>query len=407
MSIRQVNLSQINNAALRKAAEQVETTAGVGTKDGVLTTAEVDSALALAKTQPAKFGDIAALRSLRTFLVHMGDTPGAAPAASTISGGGYSPVGLQAGNMMGTVQKAKDTIMLNDMTRPDAVSTYFSVPSDKRMVEDRQSVVLPLEAKEIHLIELQYQDTRPLKDLEFTYQPKGSMEWKAFKGDKWFEMEAKEKSGELKIRREPDHNSPYVNNPIKVQVDVLFPDGHVHSIGKKFLDYSVHDAHSIDGAGYPEIDNISNGYEHLPQGALPEGCLLRLTPLHENRKPWEADRKIAMDLAWVKPQFLPTNKERAVVFQSGNWVKPDPAGYAVDPNRKIAAVMVTWTDHGKPYSASVSIGKNEKGVSWSSPSTNVGSGETELISVDGYAKDGRIKVNGQVDVNKVQVLYAE
>jgi hypothetical protein len=403
--VRQVPLTQLRPAALRAAAEQVENTQGLGKKDGVITSEEVDKALALAATQPATFGDLASLRTLKTFLTHMGAEGGA---SQPLGAGGYSPLTAMSGNMTGTVQTVKDPVILSDPKRADVTTAHFDVAYDQRSIADRQSVVVPLDGKELHLIELKYQDTRKLRDLEFNYRDKGSSEWKTFRGDQYAQMLAKEKSGEVQIKRESDHNSPWINNPIRVKVDVLYPNGDVHQIGTKFLDFHVHDAHGPDSSGYPETDNISNGYEKLPSGKLPEGCLLRLTPLHQNRKPWETDRQVAMDISWVKPTYMPDHKARVEVFSAGGFQKPRPEGYAVDPNRKIAAVMVTWTDHGGTASAGVSIGKTESGP-FRSQSYNVGSGETELIPVGRYAQDGRIKVEGghNVDVSRIQVLYAD
>jgi len=405
--VRQIGLNQISHPSLRKVAEQVEGTAGVGKKDGVLTTDEVDKAIALAATKPEKFGDVAALKSLKTFLAHMG-TDSTTGTARPLGGGGYSPLAALSGHITGSLQTVKDPLILADPRRDDVTTAMFEVSPELRNVEDQQSVLIPLDAKELHLIEVQYQDTRKLSDLEFNYQPKGSFEWKPFRGDKYLEMVEKEKTGELSIRREPDHNTPWINNPIKVKVDVLYPDGQTHSIGTKFLDFHVHDAYSADSSGYSETDNISNGYESLPSGQLPEGCLLRLTPQHNNRKPWEADRTIAMDLAWVKPTYIPNHKERVEVFAGAGFETVKPEGYPVDPNRKIAAVMVTWTDHGGTSSASIAIDKTEKGEAFRSNSYNIGSGETELIPIGAYARDGKVKIDGYgVDVSRMQVLYVE
>jgi hypothetical protein len=192
-----------------------------------------------------------------------------------------------------------------------------------------------------------------------------------------------------------------------VKVDVLYPDGTEHNIGKKFLDFHVHDAHSANSSGYPETDNISNGYENLPQGKLPEGAMLRLTPMHENRKPWEADRKTAMELSWVKPVYMPEHGEKVRIQSADSYTKPPSQGYPVDPNRPIAGVMVNWTDNGGMSSGRVGF-KTDEG-NFKSSSYNVGSGETELIPVDNLiAKDGRINISGSgVEVRNIDVLYAD
>ncbi len=400
--VTKASIAQLSQPALRKAAEMADKLAGAGAPDGTVTTAEIDQALAVLKASPDRFGDVEALSTLRTFLVHQA----AVGVAAALSGGGYSPVGLRTSQLTGGAKAVKDPVVLGSPSAPDAATRLFQVPSAERNIADKQSVLIPLEGKELHLIEVKFQDTRKLKDLEFNYREKGSYEWKTVRGDEWHALLAREKRGEVDIKREGDHHSPWVNNPIRVKVEVLFPDGRVHDIGKKFLDFHVHDAHSAESSGYPETDNISNGYERLPRGKLPEGCMLRMTPLHENRKPWEKDREIAMELSWVKPIYIPDHAEKTRIHKSYAFEKPASDGYAVDPDRKIAALMVRWTDNGGMASGSVSM-KSDEGT-WRSPSYNVGSGETELIPVGGYARDGRVHIQGGgVQVADIDVLYAE
>jgi hypothetical protein len=220
-------------------------------------------------------------------------------------------------------------------------------------------------------------------------------------------MEDLEKKGGVEIKREPDHHAMWVNNPIKVKVEVVNDKGEVvHTIGKKFVDPQLHDAWSVDGPGSAEIDNISNGYEKLPQGMLGESLFLRLTPQHVDKKPWEANREIAMELSWVKPIYMPEHSEKVVLRAETSWEKPKAEGYAVDANRPIAAVMVTWTDHGGSSSGSVRLTKPD-GTTFTTTPSNVGSGETELIPLDGaVSKDGKIFIEGYgIEVGAIQVLY--
>lgn len=289
----------------------------------------------------------------------------------------------------------------------NSAELMFTVPSDMREVKDGQSVLIPLEGgRELHMIELRYQDTRPLQDFEFNMRPKGSSEWQTFRGDQYREMEQREKAGEVEIKREPDHHAMWINNPIRVRVDVVDANGQVlHSIGKKFLDPQLHDAWSPTSPGSAEVDNISNGYEKLPAGKLPAGAFLRLTPVHQDRKPWEAERTLAMDLSWVKPIYMPEHSERVSVRQ-GSWEKPLAQGYEVQAGRPIAAVLVTWTDHGGTSSGSVRLTRPD-GSAMQTPSYNVGSGETELIPLDGaVAHDGKLFIEGYgLEVGNIQVLY--
>ncbi len=282
----------------------------------------------------------------------------------------------------------------------------FDVPSELRSVNDGQSVLIPLEGgRELHMIELRYQDTRPLKDFEFNRRVPGGA-WETFRGDEYRASEEKEKAGQLEIKREPDHHAMWINNPIRVKVEVVDASGNVlHTIGKKFLDPQLHDAWSPESPGSAEVDNISNGYEKLPEGKLPAGAQLRLTPVHEHRKPWEAERTVAMDLSWVKPIYMPEHAERVQVRQGG-WEKPATQGYDVEAGRPIAAVLVKWTDHGGTSSGSVRVTKPDGSV-YQSPSYNVGSGETELIPLDGViAKDGKLHIEGWgLEVGNIEVLY--
>lgn len=287
----------------------------------------------------------------------------------------------------------------------NSAEVMFTVPSSARLVKHGQSVLVPLDAgRTLHMIELRYQDTRPLKDLEFNRRAPGGT-WETFRGAEYRAMETLEKQGKMELKREPDHNSIWVNNPVRVRVDVVDAQGQVvHTIGRKFLDPHVHDAWSPDGPGSAEVDNISNGYEQLPEGKLPAGAQLRLTPTIE-RKPWEADRVVAMDLSWVKPIYLPDHSARALV-REGGWEKPRAEGYAVEPGRPIAAVFVKWTDHGGTSSGGVRLTLPD-GSTFTTPPSNVGSGETELIPLDGaVSKDGKLYITGAgIEVGTIEVLY--
>lgn len=398
-------LSLIAEPAWRKLAASLDAAGGNG--DAAISTAELDKAIdkaALGATPPS---DLSSLRALRAFVVHWGEGPsGSPPAADSLGGGGYAPHALYAAHLGGQATLPKAPVLLRDPVVEDACTHVYGVPSNSRDIEDRQSVLIPLDDRELHLIELKYQDTRPLRDLEFNYREPGTLSWRTARGDEWFELLSREKRGEVEIKRESDHGGPWINNPIRVKVDVLLPDGRVHEVGRKFLDFHVHDAHSPDSSGYPETDNISNGYENLPRGKLPPGSLLRLTPLHENRKPWEADRVVAAQLSWVKPIYRPDHEEQVCVHQGSTWEKPAPLGYPVDPNRTIAAVLVTWTDHGGMSSGNVRL-PGQQG-DWRSPRYNIGSGETELIPVGRRAENGRLHIEGSgMELNRIEVMYAD
>jgi hypothetical protein len=331
------------------------------------------------------------------------------------SDGPASPWMTQINNMTaGNVQDANNTqavdekpdIVLENGQAQNSSEIMFRVPSDQRDVKDGQSVLIPLEeGRTMHMVELKYQDTRKLKDLEFNRTGENG-QWEKFRGDEFHETESKEKAGELKIKRESDHNSPWINNPIRVKVDIVDAEGEViHTVGKKFVDFHVHDAHSPDSSGYPETDNINNTYDNLPKGELPEGSFLRLTPVHEGRGEWEQDREVAMDLSWVKPIYMPEHTERASI-REGGWEKPAAEGYDVEAGRPIAGVFVKWTDHGGSSSGRVNITQPD-GSTFRSQRYNVGSGETELIPLDGVvSQDGKLKIEGYgLEVGNIEVLY--
>jgi hypothetical protein len=281
----------------------------------------------------------------------------------------------------------------------------FQVPQSKQSVKEDQSVFIPLQNKNIHMIEMEYSDDRPLGDLEFSYRKKGLTNWKKFRGKDLGQMMADEKSGNIELKREPDHNSLWINNPVKVKIEIAYPNGSVGHVGDKFLDYHVHDADEWDptSTGYPETDNINPDYEDIPTRAIPEGSFLKVTPYFANRKPWEK-RKKAADIMWVKPIYVPVFKSSRRVYDAVKFNPPKSEGYKVDPSRKIAAVKVTWTDWGKPFEGKVTFD------GFSSDYSNIGSGETELINCDNQkAANGRlfIKGSGKIGIQSVEVLYAD
>jgi hypothetical protein len=389
-------ISQISNATFRRAAEALDQKPGLGNQDGAISVAEIDAALSAGVPDAER----AALVWLRTFVAHGGGS-----ARIQLSAGTLSAVGARAGNAAGTIEANKPPLVL-DMRRIDGVTTQCDIPSSERDVPASRSVLVPLDEGQLHIVELRYHDNRKLKDLELNWRAKGSFDWTPFRGEQWFEMKKKEGAGEIEIKREPDHNEPWLNNPVRVKVEVLYPDGRVHDMGKKLVDPHIHDAHSVDGSGSPETDNI---YKQMPPGRLPAGCFMRLTPYFENQKPWEQDRTTAIQFHWVRPVMIPPHKERARVFGSGPWQPIDPNGYAVDPKRTISAVLVTWTDEGGTSRGSVSL-QGEHGR-FSSPPSNIGSGETELIAVGAKATDGKLFVHGHgshpVKVRSIEVLYAD
>lgn len=399
-------LDTITDPTLRQVADRIDKHPSLGNADGVISTQEIANANAhpelLENHTFEKLGNLG--QYVDRFGVDAGAAVGSLHTPNLSNAPTYTPLRMHFASP--TPNATAPTVQLTDVQSPNSAERMFSVPHNQRNLRDGQSVELPLEGREIHMIELKYQDTRKLRDLEFNYREPGGS-WKTFRGDQYFDMIAKEKRGEVQIKRESDHNSPWINNPVRVKVDIVYPNGEIHNVGRKFLDFHVHDAHSPDSSGYPETDNINRTYENIPHGKLPEGSKLRLTPMFMDKKEWESNRDIAADLSWVKPIYMPEHSERVNVLQGYGYQNINPQGYDVDPNRPIAGVLIKWTDNGGTASGSVSFatanGTHRSG------SYNVGSGETELIPLDGHiAKDGKLFIQGHgIQVASVEVLYGD
>lgn len=401
-------LDTIQDPTLRQAAERIDKQPGVGNADGFISSQEINQAKADPELLAAhSFETVNGLgQYVERFGAESGTSTPAPDAPAPSSTPLYSPLRMHLASSTTPTVSSNATVELTNSQNLNSAERMFSVPQAQRNLRDGQSVELPLEGREIHMIELKYQDTRKLRDLEFNYRESGG-NWQTFRGDRYFEMIGKEKRGEIQIKRESDHNSPWINNPVRVKVEIVYPDGQTHLVGKKFLDFHVHDAHSPDSSGYPETDNINRTYENIPHGKIPEGSKLRLTPIFENKKEWEANREVAADLSWVKPIYMPEYTDRVSVLSGYGYQNINPEGYAVDPNRPITGVLIKWTDNGGTSSGSVSFatanGTHRSG------SYNVGSGETELIPLDGHiAKDGKLFIQGHgIQVASIEVLYGD
>ncbi len=392
-------IDTIQNPTLRHTAETIDQ-GSVGNADGFITTTEIEQA------NEMEANSFTPLSNLQDYVEQFGDGAGTLDSGVSVSDSSapiFTPLSI---HFPDSEQPEDDTVRLTDVQKPNSAERMFRVPYGKQEIRDGQSVEIPLEGRAIHMIELEYQDTRKLRDLEFNVREPGGS-WRTIRGDEYHEMVNKESNGEVQIKRESDHNAPWINNPVRVKVEIVYPDGETHLVGKKFLDFHVHDAYDADSSGYPEIDNINRTYENIPSGKLPEGSILRLTPMFTDKKEWEADRDIAAELSWVKPIYMPEHKEKVSILEGWGFKDIDPNGYEVDPNRPIAGVLVKWTDNGGMSSGSVSFA-TEDGT-YRSSSYNVGSGETELIPLDGkIATDGVIKIEGYgVQVASIEVMYAD
>jgi hypothetical protein len=309
-----------------------------------------------------------------------------------------------------------------DVVGADGFKTYRI----NKQIEAGCDVYVPLPEGVLHLVELSYQDVRPLADLLFSHgsvrfrasqftlspwhasekvPPHARVEGTALHGD-WFSALDLEQRGLISIDREPDHNGPWIHNPLRVLVEIVYPNGKTFRVGRKFVDFSVRDAHELDGSGYTEIDNISRGYESLPSDPLPKGCRLRLRLERENRQAWEKVQA-PMRLDWVKPQALPMFASRGVIHDAADFERPLHGGYSVDASRPLVAVLVTWSDQGTAQSGFVRF-MGADGEEVRTPNSNIGSGETELILLHGKtAARGKVYLAGgsHLRVKRIEVLY--
>lgn len=297
----------------------------------------------------------------------------------------------------------KDQLIFSssDAKWPNRLQPNYRVPSSQNRIKRGQEVLIPLEPQTIHYIKLKFQDERKLRELQFTTN--GGTK---FTGDELHAREAKEKSGSAsssdRIKRGAN-KEPWVLNPMKVKVDIVYPDGHTFNVGTKHVDFNTHDAYGPDSSGYPETDNINSQWDHLPSGELPPGCFLRLRPEHQNPQAWEKNRKDVIRLDWVEPHYKPVGEKKRV-FQSSGWSKAPSAGFEVDPNRPIEAVYVRWTDNGGTDTGAMRLG----GSNYRTSSKNVGSGEEVMHVFDGRkAESGRLFLDGgyQTEIQYVDVVY--
>ncbi len=291
----------------------------------------------------------------------------------------------------------------SDAKWPNGLQPNFRVPSSHNRINRGEEVLIPLEPQAIHYIKLKFQDERKLRELQFT-----TNNGTKFTGEELHAREAKEKSGNVshgdRIKRGAN-KEPWTLNPMKVKVDIVYPDGKIYNVGNKHVDFSTHDAYGPDSGGYPETDNINHQWDSLPYGELPPGCFLRLRPQHVNPQSWEKDRKDVIRLDWVEPHYEPVGEKKRV-FSGSGWTKPPSEGWKVDKDRPIQAVFVKWSDHGGTDRASVKLG----GANYSSSSKNVGSGEEVMHVFDGRKADsGRIFLQGgyKTEVQYVDVVYGK
>lgn len=367
-------------------------------------------------------------------------TPGLPPTSGAYSGAGVPPAlvsGLTPSTSAGALSSAappagpavapKDGAIFArpaDSRRQSTTATRFELGG--RAVTNGQEIWLPLPAGRMHVVELRYADTRRIGDLLLAARPKGG-------GAPFAPMKAESvwpnrHAYDLKTN---EKNEPWIENPLKVQVDVIYPEGYtehgrpktVHNIGKKFVDPHLKDAWDVNHPGTPETDNVYEGNgQQLPDGELPRGCWLRLTLVRANTQPWETTGA-PMTISYVQPQTLPRHGERrtvytaartdagAIDFEGQTYVAPPPGGFrlGLTPGRKVAAILVQWTDQGSPDSG-FARWRTADGQTRSTPPTWIGSGETKLIPLDDTVpQDGVIDISGspRIRVARIEVLYSK
>lgn len=281
---------------------------------------------------------------------------------------------------------------------PDTLTELFSAPSGAVRIADQAQVVVPLRAgARLQNIELRFRDFRPRQFIALKYRTLPDGQWEQFCASELRALERDEDLGLIEISREPDHDAPYMDNPVRMRAELLAADGTRRPMTVKLIDPEL-----SGPAGGWETDNLYSG---LPVEPLAEGASLLLTVLHPSPMPWEPPESRGADFSWVKPVYFPAYSEEVVVFESPTFEPPPAEGYVISTGRKLEAVLVTWDDQKGPYSARVRLTTAEG--TFSSSARNIGSGETELIAIGQTSTDGRLLVVGpsQVTVRRVAALY--
>lgn len=301
-----INIAAIQETDLRLSAELLDRTVA-GDRDGTITSGEVDRALEVVGSDPrlTTAPEVRAnLEKLKAYLERYGRDAGSRPVpAYPPPNDLHNALGIQL-EALGSTTKTP-TLLLQDSDWESQQAQLFEVPYDQRKIRDGQSVLVPLEARALSGIEVEYQDTRKLKDLELNARQPGDYDWVPFRGDRWFQMADEEFIGSTEIKRQRDTDAPVINNPVTVKLEIVYPTGTIFKIAEPAVRFNVDDAFDSNSSGYPTTDNFDGQYGRLPDGPLPPGCMLRLTPSFANKKPWEKLRNIAVDLAWVRPTYLP------------------------------------------------------------------------------------------------------
>lgn len=313
-----------------------------------------------------------------------------------------SPSGRSVmGTLLQHMQTADEPDLLKKTGSPNSVTDTFKLYGEDRIMENGGYVEMPLRAGEpLHVIEVKYSDPRKTEDIEFYYREKGSWQWEPVAGR---DLQAILDNPAMEVRKEPDAGKPWIN-ATRVKFEVVDADGDVLWSKKKTVDPNV-ELRSLRGGRYAEKDNVNKTWDALPDWPMPEGATLRVTALADPR-PGETHGGHALELEYVQPVYVPRHSERQTVFSSHGWQDPPAEGFPVDANREISAMVITWTDHAKPYSGSLSL-ETPDGP-YNTPRSNVGSGEDKFFILEGkQVVDGRIKLNAPrgVQIKKVEVLY--
>jgi hypothetical protein len=403
--VKRLGIDHIQDAHLRRRAELLDRVAGDG--DGAVDALEVASAIKSAKTHPdlKEHPELTAhLRELRDLVSARGEN---VPAPA---GPGLSPMGVQLLALLEPELDSDGRMMLNDGVWETSCEHRFDVPKATRTFGDGQELLLPLDGRELHVIEVLMRDARRLSDQAFHYREAGSDDWQLFYGDDYFAMKKRESRGEVEIARDTRLGEPWVDNPMRVEVDIVMPDGSTFHVGDKRIEFHVKAMKNKNQRGYVELDVINDTTERLPDGDLPDGACLRLRVRYEKPQLWRDADEAAAEIHWVKPVYRPRHDEAKLVVDNADFSPIRPDGYAVDPDRPIAAVMVTWSDHISDAEGELTFatadGEFRSGLRW------VSSGETELIATEGLrAKDGRLHVGGkkpeEIGIKRIEVLYAD
>jgi hypothetical protein len=401
--MKRLPIRSIRDPVLRRQAEQLDRL--TGREDGAIDAAEVHHALATSRTVDDLRDNPELGRSLRAMQKLIARDGEHAPAPRGRAAA-LSPLGVQLLSL--TPAASASCRYLAEGEWESRLAHRFDVPRAERVMGEGQRVMVPLEARELHVIEMQFRDQRKLAEQRFRFKEPGDTKWRPFWGEDWFAMKKREAKGEIEILRESAYDAPVITNPMFVEIAIVMPDGERYFVGNKRIEFHVHAMKHKNQRGYVELDVVNRATERLPDGALPKGCALELTIGYEHRHEFHEPGGAHAEVQWVKPTYVPEHATRTVVHEAADFEPIARDGYAVEKGRPISAVAVEWSDDISDAEGQLSFASDDgpyrSDLRW------VSSGETELFDARGLeSTDGRLHIGGkkadELKVRRVEVFY--